>query len=148
MILFIISFFIVFLTSYFITCLIVDDKSVNGIFYLLLTAFANVVLTMEILSLFSAICVPGVLILNVIFLILSVSIWIKQGKPVWKIPVNDLKSFFRKYFVCITHDKYLAVLSAGFLIAVSTALFMSSFMPIMNFDAESHHALRSLFWII
>lgn len=147
MILFIISFFIVFLTSYFITCLIVDDKPVNGIFYLLLTAFANVVLTMEILSLFSAICVPGVLILNVIFLILSVSIWIKQGKPVWKIPVNDLKSFFRKYFVCIKRDKYLAVLSAGFLIAVSTALFMSSFMPIMNFDAESYHALRSLFWI-
>lgn len=147
MILFIISFFIVFLTSYFITCLIVDDKPVNGIFYLLLTAFASVVLTMEILSLFSAICVPGVLILNVIFLILSVSIWIKQGKPVWKIPVNDLKSFFRKYFVCIKHDKYLAVLSAGFLIAVSTALFMSSFMPIMNFDAESYHALRSLFWI-
>ncbi len=147
MILFIISFFLVFLTSYFITCLIVEDKPINGIFYLLLTAFANVVLTMEILSLFSAICVPGVLILNVIFLILSVLIWIKRDRPVWKIPIEDIKRFFRKYFVCIKRDKYLAVLSVGFIIAVSTALFMSSFMPIMNFDAESYHALRSLFWI-
>lgn len=147
MILFIISFLLVFITSYFITCFLVDDKFVNGIFYILLSAFANVVLTMEILSLFSAISVIGFLILNVLFLILSVVIWIKKGKPVWKIPVRDIKLFFRKYFVCIKQDKYLAVLSVGFFIAVLTALLMSSFMPIMSFDAESYHALRSLFWI-
>ena len=147
MILFIISFLMVFITSYFITCLLVDEKHINGIFYLLLTAFANVVLTMEILSLFSAIYVPCVLALNLIFLVLSYVIWVKRGRPVWKIPFCDIKSFFRKYLICIKRDKYLAVLSVGFLIAVSTALFMSSFMPIMNFDAESYHALRSLFWI-
>lgn len=147
MILFIISFLLVFTTSYFITCLLVDDKFVNGIFYLLLSAFANVVLTMEILSLFSAISVVGVLILNVLFLILSIVIWCKKGKPVWKIPFENIKSFFRKYLVCINQDKYFAVLSFGFLVAVGTALFMSSFMPIMNLDAESYHALRSLFWI-
>lgn len=147
MILFIISFLLVFTTSYFVTCLLVDDKFINGIFYLLLSAFANVVLTMEILSLFSAISVAGVLILNVLFLITSLVVWVKKGKPVWKIPISKIKLFFLKYFVCIKQDKYLAVLSIGFLVAVLTALFMSSFMPIMNFDAESYHALRSLFWI-
>lgn len=147
MILFIISFLLVFTTSYFVTCLLVDDKFINGIFYLLLSAFANVVLTMEILSLFSAISVAGVLILNVLFLITSLVVWVKKGKPVWKIPFENVKSFFRKYLICINKDKYLAVLSIGFLVAISTALFMSSFMPIMNFDAESYHALRSLFWI-
>ena len=144
MILFIISFFIVFLTSYFITCLLIEEKSVNGVFYFLLSAFANVVLTMEILSLFSAICIPGVLIINILFLIISILVWNKYGRPIWKLSV---KKFFYKYFNCIKQDKYLAILSAGFVIAVLTALFMSSFMPIMNFDAESYHALRSLFWI-
>lgn len=147
MILFIISFLLVFTTSYFVTCLLVDNKFINGIFYLLLSAFANVVLTMEILSLFSAISVVGVLILNVLFLILSIVLWCKKGKPVWKIPFVNIKSFFRKYLICIRQDKYLAVLSIGFLVAVITALVMSTFMPIMNFDAESYHALRSLFWI-
>ena len=147
MILFIISFLLVFTTSYFVTCLLVDNKFINGIFYLLLSAFANVVLTMEILSLFSAISVVGVLILNVLFLILSIALWCKKGKPVWKIPFVNIKSFFRKYLICIRQDKYLAVLSIGFLVAVITALVMSSFMPIMNLDAESYHALRSLFWI-
>ena len=144
MILFIISFLLVFLCAYFITCVLVDDRPVNGIFYFLLTAFANVVLTMEILSLFSAIYIPGVLVLNVIFLLISVIVWVKRGKPLWKLP---LKNFLKKYFICIKQDKYLALLSVGLFVAVSTALFMSSFMPIMNFDAESYHALRSLFWV-
>ncbi len=147
MILFILSFLLVFLTSYFVTCLLVDDKFINGIFYLLLSAFANVVLTMEILSLFSAISVPWVLVLNILFLVISVIIWVKNGKPVWKIPFSSIKAFFCKYLVCIRQDRYLAVLSIGFLVAVLTALFMSSFMPIMSFDAESYHALRSLFWL-
>ncbi len=144
MILFIISFLTVFVTSYFITSMLVDEKPVNGIFYLLLTAFGNVVLTMEILSLFSAISVAGVLILNFLFLILSIVVWVKRGRPVWKLPC---KYFFLKYWNCIKRDKYLAVLSGGFCIAVFSALFMSSFMPVMNFDAESYHTLRSLFWI-
>ena len=144
MFLFIISFFLVFVTSYFITSILVDEKKVNGIFYFLISAFANIVLTMEILSLFSFISIPGVLILNILFLIVSIFLWNKFGRPIWKL---SLGKFFSKYINCIKQDKSLFILSAGFLIAVLTALFMSSFMPIMNFDAESYHALRSLFWI-
>lgn len=144
MFLFIISFFLVFITSYFITSILVDEKKVNGIFYFLISAFANIVLTMEVLSLFSFISIPGVFILNIFFLIVSILLWNKFGRPIWKLSFG---SFFSKYINCIKQDKSLFILSVGFLISVLTALFMSSFMPIMNFDAESYHALRSLFWI-
>ena len=54
MILFLISFLMVFLSSYFMTSIIADKKSLEGFIYILLTAFANVVLTIEILSLLNA----------------------------------------------------------------------------------------------
>lgn len=78
MILFLISFLMVFLSSYFITSIIADKKSLEGFIYILLTAFANVVLTIEILSLLNAISHVGVLILNVTFLSGSIFIWNKK----------------------------------------------------------------------
>ena len=59
MILFVISFLLVIAASYFIASIFAENKSEFGIIYLLISAFANVVLTFEILSLFSAISIPG-----------------------------------------------------------------------------------------
>lgn len=83
MILFLISFLMVFLSSYFITSMLAEKKSLEGFIYILLAAFANVVLTIEILSLFSAISPVGVLILNLLFLAVSIFVWNKKEKPLW-----------------------------------------------------------------
>ncbi len=144
MILFLISFLMVFLSSYFITSIITDKKSLEGFIYILLTAFANVVLTIEILSLLNAISHVGVLILNVIFLSGSIFIWNKKNRPLW---IPNVKDFFHKFWKAIRKDKYIFILSIGFLILISSALFLASFMPVINADAGAYHVLRSLFWI-
>lgn len=144
MILFLISFLMVFLSSYFITSIIADKKSLEGFIYILLTAFANVVLTIEILSLLNAISPVGVLILNVIFLSGSIFIWNKKNRPLW---IPNVKDFFHKFWKAIRKDKYIFILSIGFLILISSALFLASFMPVINADAGAYHVLRSLFWI-
>lgn len=144
MILFLISFLLVFSSSYFITSMICEKKSLEGFIYILLTAFANVVLTIELLSLFSAISPVGVLILNVIFLALSIFIWNKKNRPQW---TPDIKNFFYKYWQAVRKDKYLFILSIGFIVLISSALFLASFMPVINADAGAYHVLRSLFWI-
>lgn len=122
--------------------MLAEKKSLEGFIYILLAAFANVVLTIEILSLFSAISPVGVLILNLLFLAVSIFVWNKKEKPLW---VPDIKEFFRKYLKAVLKDKYLFILSTGFIVLISSALFLASFMPVINADAGAYHVLRSLF---
>lgn len=144
MILFFVSLLLVFAASYFITSIFADKNSAQGIIYFLVSAFANVVLTFEILSLFSMITVWGVLILNVLFCLVSYKLWSFSEKPLWTL---DVKGFWCKYLAAIKLDKYLLVLSVGFLILIAVSIFLMSFMPVVNLDAGGYHVLRSVFWV-
>ena len=144
MLLVFISLIFILLTSFFIVAVLENRKFSIAVIYFLLTAFANVVLTFEILSLFSAISSVGVVCLNLIGLFLSFIFWYKSGKPLFefkfKTPLNTFSNTLLK-------DKYLLVLflSCAFMCLVS--LWLISFMPVVNPDAEGYHVLRSLFWI-
>lgn len=142
--LFILSFIMVFLSSYFITCIFTPKKSILGLIYIFLIAFAQIVLTFETLSLFSAINQFGVLLVNVIFLILSTKLWIKKLKPIWKL---DYTSFRKRLLNSFKLDKSLAVLYVGFCVFIVSSIFLCLIMPITNLDAMAYHAARSLFWI-
>lgn len=78
MALFIISFLLVFGASYFIAISFEQKSFLKFFIYLLLTAFANVVLTFEILSLFSAISVPGIFVLNLLLAGAGAGLWLKR----------------------------------------------------------------------
>ena len=77
--LFFISLIMVFLSSYMTGCIAAPKNKDNKLYgpapflYILLTMFAQVVLTFEVLSLFKAINEVNVLLINVVFLITSVS---------------------------------------------------------------------------
>lgn len=146
MILFVISFLLVIAASYFIASIFAENKSEFGIIYLLISAFANVVLTFEILSLFSAISIPGVLILNILTLAASLYFWNRSGRPVWNF--SDAQGFFRNYLKAVKLDKSLIVLSVGFAVLIFVSLFLMSFMPLVNIDAGSYHVLRSVEWVL
>ena len=67
MALFILSFLLVFTASFFLAITFEKKSFIKFFIYLLLTAFANVILTFELLSLFSSISQVGILICNILF---------------------------------------------------------------------------------
>lgn len=144
MFLFIISFLLVFCASYFLTSVLAPKKSILGLIYIFLIAFAELVLTFEILSLFTAIKPFWVLLLNTLFLILSVSIWEKRSKPIWSL---DYANFRNRLLNSFKLDKSLAFLYVAFCVFLLGTLFLCLVMPITNLDAQSYHVARCLFWV-
>lgn len=145
MILFFISLLLVFAVSYFITSLTARKNSINGIIYFLISSFAQVVISFEFLSLFKAISVPGVLVLNVLALIVTLFFWNKFERPLYSISLVD---FFNKFINSIKLDKYLGILFAGWLVFIGVSIFLMILMPVVNSDASAYHVLRSSFWVL
>lgn len=145
MILFAISFFLIFTSSYLITSIISPKKSILGFLYLFLIAFAQLVLTFEVLSLFTAIKEFWVLTANVLFLAGSIFAWNKYSRPLWRL---DYKDFKHRVNNSLKLDKTLTVLYIGFMIFILTSLFLCLITPITNADAQGYHVARSLFWVL
>lgn len=144
MLLFFTSLILVCLTSFFVTSVFKCHKFYLFLICFLLVSFANLVLTFEVLSLFSAISKIGVLIANTLFLLLSALVWNKSGRPKPEFPIKTpLKSFVNT----LLKDKYILVLFLSTLFMCIVALWLISFMPVVNPDAEGYHVLRSLFWV-
>ncbi len=144
MLLFFISLILVFLSSYFFVSVLENKKLIEVIIYFLITAFANILLSFEVLSLFSAISRSGVLILNILIFALSLVFWYRAGRPVFHL---KLKNSFKSFCTVLLKDKYLLVLAICTIFMCGVSLWLISFMPVVNPDAEGYHVLRSLFWI-
>lgn len=148
--LFFISFFMVFVSSYLTASVfsIKDEnsnpKSVSAILFTLITMFAQVVLTFEILSLFSAISVPAVLILNFIFFAGSIFLWIKKGKPLY---VPKFKHTLKKIWKCLKKDKILMIMAFGFLFMVLYTIAIDVYLPVTGADALAYHLNRASYWL-
>lgn len=144
MILFLISFLMVFASSYFITSIISPKKSILGLIYLFLLAFAQIVLTFEILSLFSAINELWVLTSNVIFFFGSFLLWRKKAYPIWSLDCSD---FYFRVKNSLKLDKFLLIISFAFVFFIIVSLILCFIMPVSSFDALAYHVARCLFWI-
>lgn len=142
--LFIVSFILVFLSSFFITSILEPRKSILGFIYLFLIAFAQIILTFEILSLFTAIQEFWILTANVTFFALSTTLWLKKGSPLWSL---DFKSFWTRFKNSLKLDKSLIWLFVGFCIFIIINLILCLTMPITSADGRSYHVARCLFWI-
>ena len=145
MILFIISFLMVFLSSYLITSLLVKKNDAAGFFYIPLLAFAEIVLDFELLSLFNAISTAGVLILNAVTLAAAFALWYFKAGEFWSF---SLKHFVKKFAGAVCKDKYLLTLAIGFGVFFLVSLFLVIISPVVNDDADSYHVARSAFWIV
>lgn len=145
MLLFIISFLLVFVSSYFITSVISPKKSIVGLFYLFIIVFAQLVLTFEILSLLNAIKQVWVLSANVIFFLASAHVWHRKSRPCWSVSGSDLRNRVLNSFKL---DRSLAFLYVGFCVFIISALILCAILPITNADAYAYHVARSLFWVL
>ena len=145
MILFFLSFLFVFTSSYLLTSVLAPRKSILGLIYLFVIAFAQIVFTFEILSLFTAIKQFWVLGFNVLFLLLSIYIFRKKAPDFWSL---DCQSFKHRLFNSLKLDKALSWLFVAFLTFVISAFILCVLMPITNADAQAYHVARSIFWAL
>lgn len=141
--LFALSFLLVFSSSYFIAS-IFTKKAYEHFVYTLLTSFANLVLTFEVLSLFKAISLPWVLTFNIIIFIVTFVTWFKKGKPVF---IPDFKSFINRYKNICKIDKSFIVLAICFAIFMIGTFALCLFLPVTNADALDYHVARCFFYL-
>jgi len=145
MLLFIISFLLIFISSYFLTSILEPKKSILGLIYLVLIAFAQIVLTFEVLSLFTAINQIWVLILNVLCFTPSMYFWQKKSKPCWSL---DCGNFRNRVINSFKLDKSLMWLYVGFCAFLIVTFVLCLVLPITNSDAQAYHVARSVFWVL
>lgn len=144
MLLFLVSFLLIFLSSYLITSTLTPKKHFLGFLYLFIFAFAQIIVSFEILSLFSLMKVPFVLLLNVIFLLGSIFVWLKSSGPMW---IPDVSVFRNRVLNSFKFDHSLFILYVGFCVFVIAAVILCIFSSVNNMDALDYHLARSLFWV-
>ena len=138
------SILLVVISSAFIAVSFASKNLVNYIIYFLLSAFANVVLTFEILSLLSGISRTNVLIVNFVFAVLSLILWLAKKCPSADF---DLKSGWKKFLTAIKLDKTILYLFLGFMFTCIVSLVLISFLPGIYIDSTTYRIIRALYWI-
>lgn len=136
----ILSLLLTILTSYFLSAF-------AGCFlYFFIIFLGLIILNIELLSLFKAISPIGIILLNLIFFIISLILWLKNKKPVLKPDVTELKSRAERILNCFKLDKGLAILGAGFIFLIVISFILCAFLPVNEPDALSYHTYRALIW--
>lgn len=148
LVLFIISFLLVISSSYLITSMLSKKNDPCGLFYFPITIFSQVVLTFEILSLFKAISIAGVLFFNILIASITYHIWNKKNKPLWFFEKNIIKRLFKKIINSFKLDKTLIVLGICYAVFIFSALFLAIIMPVTSGDGKVYHVARSFFYVI
>lgn len=139
-----ISVFLTVCSSAFLTLIFENKKIYNAICFFAGILFAQVVLTYEMLSLFSAIKPLNILSINVlVFIILSV-LYKKFGKkPDFK---EEIDEEFNKIKIAFKNDKWLKYIGIAFLIYLLGSLIFMYFVPAHDEDAFTYHIARLPFW--
>ena len=144
MILFIISLITICISSYFVASVFEPKKYAIGISYFFLIAFAQIVLTFEILSLFSLISISGVLLLNFLFLILSFYFWNKNQRPLYKPDISGELLVIKN---ALLKDKCLLVLAVAYVFYIFVTVTLAILTPVNSHDALAYHLARVPFWL-
>lgn len=146
--LFLVSFILVFTSSYLITSMLAEKNSPLGLLYFPIINFAQIVVSFEFLSLFKAINIPCVLLVNIIWAFATYRIWKNRQKPLWYFEKEIVKRFFKKMKNSFKLDKTLIVLGICYSVFIITAFILSVIMPVTSGDGKVYHVARSFFYVI
>jgi Fe-S cluster assembly iron-binding protein IscA len=143
-ILFALSIFLVIFSSILYTLIVENKKIYMAICIFFLIVFGQVVLTYEILSLFSAITPVNVLIINFIFCIIGIILQKKTNiQPSYGEEFAVEKAKFLK---SVKNDKMLNIIAILFTAFIFYSALYSYIMPTTDGDAISYHITRLPFW--
>ncbi len=145
---FYLSLFFILISSYLFTVTLLkkEPKKNLGVIYFLLLAFSQIVLSFEVLSLFSLIGKMSFLICNAIVFIISIILW-AVNKP-------NCETFERQFFnelknisKTLKKDKLLFIVSICFLFFLIAELLSVLFINITFADALTYYFTRCTTWI-
>ncbi len=145
MLLFVLSFILIFVASYFLSAILAKDDTTKGILYVFIIAFSQIVLTTEILSIFHYIYRLQFLCFNLFFCILFFILWIRCGKPILKF---DFHHFLKRVYNSCKLDKSLFLLILGWLFFIFVTTWLVIFLPSTSGDAYCYHVVRCYDWVI
>lgn len=140
---FIISVILILLSSYLLLSIICGkEKNSAGFLYLLLTAFAQIIISFEILSLFNQISSKSFILCNSVFFIFSIILFFINQNILYKF------KFDKNEIICaIKQDKILKFLSICFIIFMIFQLITILFIPVQYGDALYYYLPRCTEWI-
>lgn len=141
---FLISFLLVLVSSYLLASVFDPKKYGIGFLYTVLIAFAQLVLTFEVLSLFTQINIAGVVFMNIGIFFAILTFWDKKGKPLYK---PQIKETAARMFKALKKDKILMLMGVGFLFLIGVLVYLNVVMPVNGFDALCYHLNRAAFWV-
>lgn len=150
MLLLLLSFILVFISSYFLMSCAVgfpeekSDFEPFGMLYFILIVFAQVVLTFEVLSLLKSINAGSVLLCNFLFFLAALGLFIKCGKRLY---VPNFKEEFCVIKKELVKDKLLLIMALCMGIFCLISLYIAIFAPVSLYDSLAYHVSRCLFWI-
>lgn len=145
MLLFAISFILIFTASYFFAAVLDSKSAVNGFIYIILISFCQIIFTAEFLSTFYKIQEFPFLCINALFAVTAFFIWYKCGKPLYKPCIND---FIRKFLNSCKSDKSLIFLFLGWCFFIFVSLMLIVLLPVTSGDGFCYHIVRSYDWVI
>ncbi|EKE02294.1 MAG: hypothetical protein ACD_20C00402G0024 [uncultured bacterium] len=143
--LFLISFFLVSLSSLFFTFSLKEKRTSNLLIYFTLIFISQLIISFEVLSLLKSINISGVLICNTVFFMGAAVLWILRGKPVPKI--EKLKDLSNRIINALATDRILMILSVFFVFCCLISLFYVIFVPTGNMDSLAYRIARTAFWV-
>lgn len=148
MVLFLISFLFIFSSSYLFASIIQkysQTKTKPVFVYWCLSAFTQIILSFELMSLFSAINKINFLCLNLFFLIVSVLIVKIKRIEIFK---PDFKAFFRDINKAAQRDKMLYIGFFALMFFIVIAFILAVISPVSISDAMAYHVPRAVNWVI
>ena len=144
---FLISLLLTVLSSYLIiSCLLKNDIRGNlGIICFLLTAFAQLVLTFEILSLFNAISSKNILLLNIIAVFMCFVFFLITKRELYRPNLKKETKYIRN---ALNRDCLLKLVFLFFAVFIISQLMLALLQPIILGDALIYYLPRCTGWIM
>lgn len=144
MILFFISLLLILGFAFCFANIFESESLVRNCIYFIVSAFANIIFTFELLSIFSSISEFWVLILNLLLFVVCAVIWARRGFPIIKV---DIREFFNRFKNAISLDNSLLFLFSGVIFVLLVSLIVIIYSPSNDGTDLFYHVVRALFWI-
>jgi len=144
-VLFIISFILIFSSTWFVTSIFKSKHPENNVLFFILNFFAQIILSFEFLSLFKQIKELNVILINIIVFTVSFSVWKFKKSP--KLFTEKFDMNFEKIKKAFEQDKFLKILGIFFIISISASLFLALYAPVNLWDSMTYHLARIVIWM-
>jgi len=143
--LFLVSFIMVLLSSYFIVSLLKEKNTRLNVLYLILTIVSQVLITFELLSLFKGIAEPAILAFNLFILSITFILWNYKQRPL--IGFHQVYNHIIVNYQALKKDKLLLVISIFFVFSCAVSLFLAFVTPVNSWDSMDCYLARIPYWI-